>query len=88
MRYGREKVAEAVDTLDKGKKKESVGEFVQKTREEMSRVSFPSGDDVRKTTIIVIINVIFFAVFLFVVDVLWVYLLDGITWLFNRILGL
>ncbi len=81
-------MAEAVDTLDKGKKKESVGEFVQKTREEMSRVSFPSGDDVRKTTIIVIINVIFFAVFLFVVDVLWVYLLDGITWLFNRILGL
>jgi preprotein translocase SecE subunit len=44
-------VAEAVE----GKKKEGVGEFIQKTREEMTRVSFPSGEDVRKTTIIVII---------------------------------
>ncbi len=81
-------MAEAVDTVDKGKKKESVGEFIQHTREEMTRVSFPSGEDVRKTTIIVIINVIFFAVFLFVVDMIWVYVLDGITWLFNRIAGL
>ncbi len=81
-------MAEAVDTLEKGKKKESVGEFIQNTREEMTRVSFPSGDDVRKTTIIVIINVLFFAVFLFIVDQLWVYLLEGITWLVNKIAGI
>jgi preprotein translocase SecE subunit len=76
-------VAEAVE----GKKKEGVGEFIQKTREEMTRVSFPSGEDVRKTTIIVIINVIFFAVFLFVVDQLWVYFLEGVTWLVNQVTG-
>lgn len=70
-----------------GKKKESVGEFVQKTREELTRVSFPSGEDVRKTTIIVIINVIFFAVFLYVVDILWSYVLDGITWAVSRVTG-
>ncbi len=81
-------MAEAVDTLEKGKKKESVGEFIQNTREEMTRVSFPSGDDVRKTTIIVIINVLFFAIFLFIVDQFWVYLLEGITWLVNQIAGI
>ncbi|MBX3290282.1 MAG: preprotein translocase subunit SecE [Acidobacteria bacterium] len=80
-------MSEAVDTLDKGKKKESVGEFIQKTREEMTRVSFPSRDDVRKTTLVVIINVIFFALFLFLVDMFWVYVLDGVTWVFNKITG-
>ena len=69
------------------KKKESVGEFVQKTREELSRVSFPSGEDVRKTTIIVIINVIFFAIFLYVVDIIWSYVLEGITWLVSQATG-
>ncbi|MBX3244383.1 MAG: preprotein translocase subunit SecE [Acidobacteria bacterium] len=81
-------MSEAVDALDKGKKKESVGEFIQKTREEMTRVSFPSRDDVRKTTLVVIINVIFFALFLFLVDMFWVYVLDGITWVFNKISGI
>ena len=80
-------MAEAVDALDKGKKKEGVGEFIQKTREEMTRVSFPSGDDVRKTTIIVIINVIFFALFLFVVDQFWSYFLQGVTWVVNQVTG-
>ena len=81
-------MAEAVDTLDKGVKKESVGEFVRKTREELDRTTFPSSDDVKNTTIIVIINVIFFAVYLFIVDQAWVYLLEGLTWLVNKIAGL
>jgi preprotein translocase SecE subunit len=84
-RPGESKVSEAVE---KGKKKESVGEFVKNTRDEMSRVSFPSGEDVRKTTIIVIINVIFFAIFLFVVDLLWVYFLQGVTWVVNLVTGI
>ncbi len=60
-------MSEAVDTLDnKGKgEKESVGEFIQHTREELDKTSFPSSDDVKNTTIIVIVNVIFFAIFLF-----------------------
>jgi preprotein translocase SecE subunit len=80
-------VSEAVKTLDKGKKKESVGEFVRKTREELDRTSFPSSDDVRKTTIIVLISVVFFAVYLFLIDQIWVFLLEGLTWVANKIAG-
>lgn len=83
-------MSEAVDTLDnKGKKdKESVGEFIQHTREELDKTSFPSSDTVRNVTIIVIINVIFFALYLFLVDRAWVYILDGLTWLVNKIVGI
>jgi len=80
-------VSEAVDTLDKGKK-EGIGEFVRKTREELDKTSFPSSNDVKNTTIIVVVNVIFFAIYLFLVDKGWTYLLDGLTWLVNRIAGL
>lgn len=82
------KVSEAAGSLDKGKSKQSVGEFVQKTREEMGRTTFPSADDVRKTTMIVVINVLFFAVFLFVIDRFWVYILEGLTWVVNRLAAL
>ena len=77
-------MAEAVDTV---KKKESIGEFIQHTREEMGRVSFPTRDEVQKTTMIVILNVIFFALFLLVVDQAWTYLLEGLTWVVNKIAG-
>jgi len=83
-------LSEAIDTLDKNNRdgKEGVGEFIQKTREELDKTSFPSSDDVKNTTIIVIVNVIFFAIYLFLVDQAWVSLLDGLTWLINRIVGL
>jgi preprotein translocase subunit SecE len=83
-------VAEAVDTLGGGKKegKESVGEFVRKTREEVDKTTFPSSDDVRNTTIIVLVSVIFFSVYLFVVDQAWVYFLGWLTWLVNKLVGL
>ena len=81
-------MAEAVDTLDKNnKEKEGVGEFIKNTREELEKTTFPSSEDVRNTTIIVIVNVIFFAVYLFLVDRAWVYILEGITWLINKIVG-
>ncbi len=80
-------MAEAAETLEKGKKKESVGEFIQKTREELDRTSFPTSDEVKKTTIIVLINVIFFAIFLFLVDKAWIYVLEGLTWVANKIAG-
>jgi len=44
------------------------GKFVHDTRAELNRVSWPSALEVRNTTIITIIAVIFFAVYLFVVD--------------------
>jgi preprotein translocase SecE subunit len=83
-------VSEAVDTLDKKEKggKEGVGEFVRKTRAELDKTSFPSSDDVKNTTIIVIVNVIFFAIFLFLIDQAWTYILDGLTWLVNKIVGI
>jgi preprotein translocase SecE subunit len=80
-------LAEKAETLEKGKKKESVGEFIQKTREELDRTSFPTSDEVKKTTIIVLINVIFFAIFLFLVDKAWIYVLEGLTWVANKIAG-
>jgi preprotein translocase SecE subunit len=85
-------VSEAVDALDKGGK-EGVGEFIRKTRGELDKTSFPSSDDVRNTVIIVIVNVIFFAVYLFLIDYAWVYILGdkdhntGLTWLVNKIAG-
>ena len=81
-------MAEAtVETLEKGTKKEGIGDFIASTREELQRTSFPSTEDVRNTVIIVIVSVIFFAFYLFVVDRAWVYLLDGITWLVNKLAG-
>ena len=85
-------MSEAVDTLQKqdgnGDGKTSVGEFIQQTREELDKVSYPSSEDVRGTTLIVILNVIFFAVFLFLIDQAWVYILTGFEWLVNKIAGL
>lgn len=80
-------MAEAVNTLESGKKKEGVGEFIRHTREELDRTTFPSSTDVRNTTIIVIISVIFFAVYLFAIDNAWKYVLDGLAWLVNKIMG-
>lgn len=67
--------------------REGIGEFYAKTRAELDKTSFPSSDDVKKTVLIVVLNVIFFAVFLFVVDHAWTYILDAFTWLVNKIAG-
>lgn len=78
------------DTIEKkeGGEKVGVGEFIKQTREELDKVSFPSSEDVRGTTIIVIINVIFFAIFLFLVDQVWVYVFEAIEWIVNKLVGL
>lgn len=81
-------MSEAVDTFEQGKEgKESVGQFIRHTREELNKTTFPSSDDVRNTVIIVIVNVIFFALFLFLIDHAWTYILEGFTWLVNKIAG-
>ncbi len=83
-------MSEAVETLDNNNKgdKEGVGEFIQHTREELDKTSFPSSDVVKNTTIIVIVNVIFFALYLFLVDRAWVYIIEVLTWLINKIVGI
>jgi preprotein translocase SecE subunit len=78
-------VAEAV--LEKSKKREGVGEFIKETRAELDRTTFPSSEDVKNTTIIVIISVIFFAIYLFLVDQAWTYILEALTWVVNKIAG-
>jgi len=70
-----------------GKQKEGIGEFVQKTRAELDKTTFPSSEDVKNTTIIVIINVFFFAAYLFLIDQGWVYVIQGLTWVINQIAG-
>lgn len=67
--------------------KDGVGGFIAKTRAELDKTSFPSSHDVRSTTIIVIISVLFFAAYLFVVDRGWAYIIEFVTWLINKIAG-
>ena len=69
------------------KEKEGIGEFIQKTRAELDKTSFPSSNDVKNTTIIVIANVIFFALYLFLIDIGWVYVIEAFTWAVNKIAG-
>ncbi len=80
------KMAEAV-AHPQGKHKEGVGEFIKKTRSELDKTTFPSSDDVKNTTIIVIVSVMFFAAYLFLVDRGWVYILEALTWVINKIAG-
>ena len=79
-------MSEAV-AAHEGKSKEGIGEFVKKTRAELDKTSFPSSDDVKNTTIIVIVSVIFFAAYLFLVDQAWVYILQALTWVINKVAG-
>ena len=68
-------------------KKGGVGDFIEKTRAELDKTSFPSSHDVKNTTIIVVVSVLFFALYLFLVDRMWVYVVDAFTWLINQIAG-
>jgi preprotein translocase subunit SecE len=57
-------------------------QFVRDTRAEMRRVSWPSANEVKNTTIITLIAVVFFAIYLFGVDRVWSFLIEHLkTWL-------
>jgi len=81
-------VSEAVGTLEKGKHKEGIGDFIQKTRGELDKTTFPSSEDVQKTVAIVIVSVLFFAAYLFLVDRLWAFVIDGLGWLVTKLFGI
>ncbi|MDX6447392.1 MAG: SecE/Sec61-gamma subunit of protein translocation complex [Blastocatellia bacterium] len=51
-------------------------QFVRDTRAEMRRVSWPTANEVKNTTIITLIAVIFFAIYLFAVDRVWSFLIE------------
>ena len=62
-------------------------QFLRDVRAEMKRVSWPSVKEVKNTTIITLIAVIFFAVYLFLVDRLWAFLLVQLNHLLNWMTG-
>jgi preprotein translocase subunit SecE len=60
-------------------------QFLHDVRAEMKRVSWPSITEVKNTTIITLIAVIFFAVYLFAVDQGLSRLILGLDWLIEKI---
>jgi preprotein translocase subunit SecE len=50
--------------------------FLRDTRAEMRRVSWPTAKEVKNTTIITLVAVVFFAIYLFGVDRVWSFLID------------
>ncbi len=52
-----------------------IGQFIDDIRAEMRRVSWPSATEVKNTTIITIIAVIFFALYFYAVDHSWTFLI-------------
>ncbi|HKR60109.1 MAG TPA: preprotein translocase subunit SecE [Pyrinomonadaceae bacterium] len=64
-----------------------LGTFWRDVRAEMKRVSWPSLNEVRNTTIITLVAVIFFAVYLFLVDRVWAFLLIQLNHLLTWLTG-
>ena len=62
-----------------------LGQFLHDVRAEMKRVSWPTLTHVQNTTIITVIAVVFFAVYLFVVDQALSRLILGLDWLIEKI---
>ncbi len=66
---------------------ERAATFISDTRTELKRVSWPTPNEVKNTTIITLIAVIFFAVYLYAVDQFWALLITQlgrlVTWLFG-----
>lgn len=66
-------------------KRGGIGQFLHDVRAEMKRVSWPSATHVQNSTIITIVAVIFFAVYLFLVDQGLARLITGTEWLVEKI---
>jgi preprotein translocase subunit SecE len=62
-----------------------LNQFVHDVRAEMKRVSWPTQKQVQHTTIITLIAVVFFAVYLFLVDQGLSRLILGLEWLVDKI---
>ena len=59
-----------------------IAQFLRDTRAEMRRVSWPTLVVVRNTTLITLVAVVFFAVYLFAVDRVWAFLIENLRgWL-------
>jgi preprotein translocase subunit SecE len=65
----------------------SVRQFWREVTLEMKKVSWPTRTEVINTTIITIVVVFFFALFLFGADIVLSYLISGIEWGAKKIIG-
>jgi preprotein translocase subunit SecE len=65
-----------------------MGQFLHDVRAELKRVSWPSATHVQTTTVITLIAVIFFALYLFAVDQALSRLIIGLDWLLEKLAGL
>jgi preprotein translocase SecE subunit len=65
-----------------------LGQFLHDVRAEMKRVSWPSLTHVQNQTIITLIAVVFFAVYLFLVDQALSRLIGGLDWAIQKLAGL
>jgi preprotein translocase subunit SecE len=64
-----------------------IRQFWHEVVSEMKRVSWPMRTEVINTTIIVIIAIFFFALYLFAADLAFTYLIHGIEWAAKKVIG-
>jgi preprotein translocase subunit SecE len=64
-----------------------LAQFLRDVRAEMKRVSWPTLNEVKNTTIITLVAVVFFAIYLFLVDRIWSFLLVQLNILLNWLTG-
>jgi preprotein translocase subunit SecE len=64
-----------------------VAQYFRDVRAEMKRVSWPTPNEVKNTTIITVIAVIFFSVYLFAIDLGLARLILGLDWVIEKIAG-
>ncbi len=65
----------------------NIRQFWREVAQEMKKVSWPTRTEVINTTIITIIVVFFFALFLFGADIVLSYAIEGIEWVVRKIFG-
>jgi len=65
----------------------NVRQFLREVVQEMKKVSWPSRTEVINTTIITIVVVFFFALFLWVADIALSYTIHGIEWVARKVFG-
>jgi preprotein translocase subunit SecE len=66
---------------------ERISQFLRDVRAELKRVSWPTANEVKNTTIITLVAVIFFAIYLFAVDKIWAFLLVQLSNLLKWLTG-
>jgi preprotein translocase subunit SecE len=64
-----------------------IRQFWHEVALEMKKVSWPTRTEVVNTTIIVVIAIFFFAFYLFLTDIVFTYLINGIEWVAAWLFG-